>query len=153
MTPNPNSQGTYQYQAPGTPNTRNQTTNQHQQLPAAHVHATLAPIHSAPPSSMPHLGHTSLLKTAIATVCTDYLCCKANILFDKGAQRSFITHTLANQLGLETSVREDVHLSAFGGQASAVRHLPLATINVVTTSGETIPHHVLVVEKIAAPLQ
>ena len=133
--------------------TQPQIPNQHQQLPAAHVHATLAPIHSAPPSSTPHLGHTSLLKTAIATVCTDYLCCEANILFDEGAQRSFITHTLANQLGLETSAREDVHLSAFGGQASAVGHLPLATINVVTTSGETIPLHVLVVEKIAAPLQ
>lgn len=86
-------------------------------------------------------------------MCTDHICCEANILFDEGAQRSFITHTLANQLGLETSLKEDIHLSAFGGQTSAVRHLPLATVNVVTTSGEKIPLHVLVVEKIATPLQ
>ena len=102
---------------------------------------------------MPHFGQTSLLKTAIATVCTDYICCEANVLFDEGAQRSFITRTLANQMGLETSEIESIHLSAFGGQASAVRHLPLVTLNVVTTSGEKIPLRVLVVEKIATPLQ
>ena len=102
---------------------------------------------------MPHLGQTSLLKTAIATVCTDYICCEANILFDEGAQRSFITRTLANQMGLETSEIESIHLSAFGGQASAVRHLPLVTLKVVTTSGEKISLRILVVEKIATPLQ
>lgn len=117
------------------------------------MHATLVPIQLTPPTSLAHLGQTSLLKTAIATVCTDHICCEANILFDEGAQRSFITHTLANQLGLETSVKEDIHLSAFGRQTSAVRHLPLATVNVVTTSGEKTPLHVLVVEKIATPLQ
>ena len=110
-----------------------------------------------PPSSTPaHVGQTSPLKTAIAIVCTDYIGCEANILFDEGAQRSFITCTLANQWGLDTLdllEREDIHLSAFGAQTSAVRHLPAATVNVVTTSGEKIPLHVLVVEKIATPLQ
>ena len=56
-------------------------------------------------------------------------------------------------MGLETSEIESIHLSAFGGQASAVRRLPLVTLNVVTTSGEKIPLRVLVVEKIATPLQ
>ena len=56
-------------------------------------------------------------------------------------------------MGLETSQKENIQLSAFGGQASAVRHLPLVTLNVVSTSGEKIPLHVLVVEKIATPLQ
>ena len=79
--------------------------------------------------------------------------CEANILFDEGVQRSFITSTLADQLGLQTSEREDIHLSAFGAQTSAVRQLPVATVNVVTTSGEKIPLQVLVVEKIATPLQ
>ena len=86
-------------------------------------------------------------------MCTDYICCEANILFDERAQRSFITRTLANQIGLKTSEKESIHLSPFGGQTSAVRHLPLATLNAVTTSGEKIPLRVLVIEKIATPLQ
>ena len=56
-------------------------------------------------------------------------------------------------MGLETSENETIHLLAFGGQASAVRHLPLVTLNIVTTSGEKIPLRVLVVEKMATPLQ
>lgn len=57
---------------------------------------------------------------------------------------------LVNQLGLDTSEREDIHLSTFEAQ-TAFRHLPAATVNVVTTSGEKIPLHVLVAEKIATP--
>ena len=56
-------------------------------------------------------------------------------------------------MGLETSENESVHLSAFRGQASAMRHLPLVTLNVVTTSGAKIPLRVFVVEKITTPLQ
>ena len=72
-------------------------------------------------------------------MCTDHICYEANILFDEGAQHSFITHTLANQLELETQVKEDIHLSSLGGQTSAVRHLSLGTVNVVTSSGEKNP--------------
>ena len=153
ITPNLNPRSTNQHLGPSNLNTSPQTTSQYQQPSTAHVHATLAPVHPTPPTSTPHLGQTSLLKTAIATVCTDYICCEANILFDEGAQRSFITRTLANQMGLETKENESIHLSALGGQASAVRHLPLVTLNVVTASGEKIPPRVLVVEKIATPLQ
>ena len=103
ITPNSNPCGTNQHQGPSNPNTSPQILSQHQQSSAAHVHGALAPIHPTPPTSAPHLGHTSLLKTAIATVCTDYICCEANILFDEGAHRSFITHTLANQMDLKTS--------------------------------------------------
>ncbi|PFX23152.1 hypothetical protein AWC38_SpisGene12298 [Stylophora pistillata] len=144
---------TMENHGPSNSNNNPQTTSQYHQPSPAHVHTTLAPIHPTPTSSRPHLGRTSLLKTAIATVCTDYIRCEANILFDERAQRSFITRTLANQIGLKTSEKESIHLSAFGGQTSAVRHLPLATLNVVTTSGEKILLRVLVIEKIATPLQ
>ena len=151
---NPSFQSSYQHQPPAILNVNGQTTNQRQQPPISHIHTTLAPVLSTPPSRTPtHFVQTSLLKTAIATICTDYIGCEANILFDEGAQRSFITSTLADQLGLQTSEREDIHLSAFGAQTSAVRQLPVATVNVVTTSGEKIPLQVLVVEKIATPLQ
>lgn len=36
---------------------------------------------------------------------------------------------------------------------SSVKNLPLATVNALTTSGGKIPLHVLVVEKIATPLE
>ena len=100
--PNLNPRSTNQHQGPSNLNTSPQTTSQYQQPSTAQVHATLAPVHPTPPTSMPHLGQTSLLKTAIATVCTDYICWEANILFDEGAQRSFITRIVANQMGLET---------------------------------------------------
>ena len=116
------------------------------------IHPHLHP--STPPSrTQTHFVQTSLLKIAIATVCTDVIGCEPNILFDESAQRSFITCTLANQLGLQTLEREDIHLSAFSTQISAVRQLSVATVNVVTTSGEKISTHVLVVDKIGTPLQ
>ena len=48
------------------------------------VHASLAPI------PVNH-GQISLLKTAVATVGHNLTHCEANILFDEGAQRFFIT--------------------------------------------------------------
>ena len=142
----------------GTPTNPTASTSPPQgtsQQPASSVHATLAPI--TDPSSSSHVppsgGRTSLLKTAIATVSKDHVYCEANILLDEGAQRSFITQTLANQLGLPLTETESISLSAFGAQPSASRYLPVATINVVTTHGDKIPLRVLVVEKIATPLQ
>ena len=142
----------------GTPTNPTASTSPPQgtsQQPASSVHATLAPI--TDPSSSSHVptsgGRTSLLKTAIATVSKDHVYCEANILLDEGAQRSFITQMLANQLGLPLTETESISLSAFGAQPSASRYLPVATINVVTTHGDKIPLRVLVVEKIATPLQ
>lgn len=63
------------------------------------------------------------------------------------------TQTLANQLGLPLTETESISLSAFGAQPSASKYLPVATIKVVTAHGENIPLRVLVVEKIATPLQ
>jgi hypothetical protein len=93
------------------------------------------------------------LKTAIANVSTGQLHCDANILLDEGAQRSYITTDLANQLGVMSSQTEEIALSAFGAQISARRHLPLATVYIIIRTGEQIPLQVLVVEEIATPLQ
>ena len=125
------------------------------QQPTSSIHTTLALIKDPSPSSCVPTsgGRTSLLKTAIATVNADHVYCEANILIDEGAQRSFITQMLANQLGLPLSETESISLSAFGAQPSASIYLPVATINVVISRGENIPLCVLVVEKIATPLQ
>ena len=66
------------------------------------THATLVPsMHS------PTTRHDCFsLETAIATVSTGQLQCDANILLDEGAQRSFITTDLANQLQVQPSQTE-----------------------------------------------
>ncbi|VDI06839.1 Hypothetical predicted protein [Mytilus galloprovincialis] len=59
-----------------------------------------------------------LLKTAIATVHSNaQVSMDANILFDEGAQRSFITDSLAEQLELKPKGTEAISISGFGGGA------------------------------------
>ena len=72
---------------------------------------------------------------------------------DEGAQRSFITQTLADQLSIPYTESESIALSAFGAHSSSNRQLPVATVKVVTAYGEKVPVRVLVVEQIATPLQ
>lgn len=98
----------------------------------------------------PAVRQVSVLKTAIATVMsTVQLHLDANILIDEGAQRSFITTDLANQHGVVPHQTEEIALSAFGAQTSAVRHLPLATVYILTLKRQQILLQVLVVDEIA----
>ena len=55
-----------------------------------------------------------LLKTAIASVVSVNLQVEANILFDEGSQRSFITEKLAGMLGVVPQRSENINLSSFG---------------------------------------
>jgi transposase InsO family protein len=95
----------------------------------------------------------TLLKTAIATVGNQTTYCEANILFDEGAQRSFITKDLATRLQLQSTEREFISVSGFGAQTSAARSLESTVINLKTSNNDEIPLRVLIVERIATPLQ
>ena len=77
---------------------------------------------------------------------------QANILLDEGAQRSFITQTLANSLHLNVQRRESVAIAAFGASEVSNQTLPVATICLATTEGIQIPINVLVISRIAQPL-
>ncbi|XP_065895991.1 uncharacterized protein [Dysidea avara] len=94
-----------------------------------------------------------LLKTAIATVSAGSISTEGNILFDEGAQRSFISQELADTLCLRPTRSEQISLSSFGNQASSARFLQVATILVHTQDRSVIPISVLVVPQLAAPLQ
>ena len=59
------------------------------------THATLTP--TTQMSYMDPRSHQTLLKTAIAKVRSDCITIEANILFDEGAQRTFIYHNLLYQ--------------------------------------------------------
>jgi len=64
-----------------------------------------------------------LLKTAVSRVVSNTSSSTANILFDKGAQRSFISKKLANTLQLTLYRQENVSLAAFGANTSSPQHL------------------------------
>ena len=104
------------------------------------------------PVAKPTASSICLLKTAVAQVNERGVHVEANILFDEGAQRSFITEQLVNTLRISPHTTENVSISAFGDKLSSSTQLGVATINVVTLVGEQIPISVLVVPVIAAPL-
>ena len=78
---------------------------------------------------------------------------KANVLFDEGSQRSFITEELASTLAVQSYCKEDITVSSFGAQCPLNRQVNVAVVNLVTMTGQSIPLTVLVVPRIATPLQ
>ena len=74
-------------------------------------------------------------------------------LFDEGAQRSFITQELANQLQPQPTHHENISVSSFGEQVSTPRRLPVATVLIQTLNKGHIPISVLLVPKLTAPIR
>ena len=93
------------------------------------------------------------MKTAISTVSLANQRAVANILFDEGAQCSFITRELADKLHACPQQTKDIQISTFGGEQPTSHTLETVTINIESITGEKIPVSVLVVPKIATPLQ
>ncbi|XP_063416141.1 uncharacterized protein LOC134697785 [Mytilus trossulus] len=94
-----------------------------------------------------------LLKTAVAPVWSDHHCTDTNILFDEGAQRSFVTGSLARKLNLQREGAEKIQLSSFGETNTNARRLDKATVYVETETGHKIPIHALTVPMIATPIK
>ena len=101
------------------------------------------------------LSYTSicLLKTAIANVSSTTTTAEGNILFDEGAQRSFITQKLADELQLQPTHQEIISMSSFGAQVSSSRSLAVVTMFVHTLNDSLIPISVLIIPKLAAPIR
>jgi hypothetical protein len=93
------------------------------------------------------------MKTAISTVSLANQRAVANILFDEGAQCSFITRELADKLQACPQQTKDIQISTFGGEQPTSHTLESVNINIESITGEKIPVGVLVVPKIATPLQ
>ena len=87
---------------------------------------TLQVVQGSEGTSFTHVGTihnvnlpvTCLLKTAIATVSAGDRYTRANILFDEGAQRSFISQKLADQLQLCPHSIENINISSFGAESA-----------------------------------
>ncbi|XP_048577424.1 uncharacterized protein LOC116610191 [Nematostella vectensis] len=117
--------------------------------PSQSVHTTLAPAH---PYGIPH-EYPILLKTAVSHVRVGNTSREVNILLDEGAQRSFITKKLADELGAKPISRENISMSAFGATENSLRKLEVTNVEVISEQGDRIPLRVLVVPHIATPLQ
>ena len=70
-------------------------------------------------SSLTQERRDVLLKTAVAPVHGREICASANILFDEGAQQTFITEEFARQINMQVTGKESVQLSGFGDTEDA----------------------------------
>ena len=96
---------------------------------------------------------TCLLKTAVAPIIAGNMKTQANILFDDGAQRSFLSAEMASELQISPTSTVDIAVASFGTTSTTSQKLGVATVEVETESGELIPISVLIVPSIAAPIQ
>ena len=97
---------------------------------------------------------TVLLKTAVANIYAEStnLQVRATVLFDEGAQRSFITENLVSKLGLNTKP-ETIKINAFGSQNAELQSLKNANLKLRTKYHGDIGINALVVPTITAPLK
>ena len=77
---------------------------------------------------------------------------KARVLFDTGAQRTFITRRLTSRLGCESSCKETLSISSFGTDFSDRAQFELVTINLISETGE-IGIEALVTPAISPPIK
>ena len=94
-----------------------------------------------------------LLKTAITDISAGPTTVEGHILFDEGAQRSFITQELADKLQLQPTGHENITVSSFGEHISTPKKLTVASILINTLNKGQIPVSVLIVPKLAAPIR
>ena len=114
----------------------NQTPNLNHYQPISSDTAVLQCVHSN--AFLPDKG--VLLKTAIATVTlVSHMQAEANILFDEGAQKSFITEHLAGDLELTNEATETIYLSSFGSTRNKLQQVGVATVHVIADNRQMIP--------------
>jgi len=93
------------------------------------------------------------MKTTVAMVKANHQSIQVNILLDEGAQCSFITQNIADNLQLTPHRRECVAIATFGGSEASTQTLPVATIYLQTIEATDIPLSVLITQSIADHLQ
>ena len=96
---------------------------------------------------------TCLLKTAVATIKSSESEAEANILFDEGSQKSFLSQELADTLSLQSHNQENICLSSFGSTHPLTKKMKAANIHIKTRDGKLLPLSVFIVASTAAPLR
>ena len=106
---------------------------------------TLSILHSG-------ISKNVLLKTAVTPLTYNGLYHDTNILFDEGAQRSFITESIAELLKIQPIRKERLTISGFEQSTPRTRLLDVAKVYVVTENKQRIPVEVLIIPKIGNPI-
>ena len=101
----------------------------------------------------PSQASSCLLKTPVAKVSIPNVTMEGNIIFDEGAQRSFITQELAAKLNLQPHGKDNISLASFGSKSSTQRHLNMGVKEIHTLPEEKILMSMLIVPRIAPPIQ
>ena len=73
----------------------------------------------------------------LAEVTSQRITTTAKILFNKSAQRSFITQQLADELELPRVGSDMISLVTFGSGTTNTRCFETATVYIITNSGQT----------------
>ena len=95
-------------------------------------HVTLTPVSCDTHSNtyVPEVNSICLLQTTIAPVHAGHTRILANILFNEGVQRSFITEDLVTELNLQPISYENIAVASFGTESPSNQRLPVAKIDV-----------------------
>lgn len=64
----------------------------------------------------------------------------ANVLFDKGAQRSFVTHALADQLRSTSYCKENLCILSFDGENTPKSQVDIIRVVLETDLGDVTFH-------------
>ena len=99
-----------------------------------------------------HAMPVCLLKTAVAPVVNGHTRIHANILFDEGAQRTFISTQLAAKLQVTPMTTTQVALSSFGADSKSLQTMDVANVQIEILNGELIPISALIVPTISTPI-
>ena len=99
--------------------------------------------------STPH-DNVCLLKITIAIVINKGVQTEANILFDEGLQRSFLSQWLADNLAFRPCQKEITHLLSFGATHYFTKIMEVAQIQI---NGQFLPLPTLITPTIAIPLR
>jgi hypothetical protein len=98
--------------------------------------------------------HPVLLKTAVTNIYSGHHSTCATVLFDEGAQRSFITEATADKLNIRQKETENINVTAFGGKSEGLRSLKVANIALRDQyNGQDIGIRALIVPEITTPMQ
>lgn len=125
---------TAQISGPSTPKSSDHATN----------HVVYTPI-------IPKVGGPVLLKTATSLIeSKNGNAVNVNILFDEGAQRTFITQRTVEQLGHTCQRKEDIMLSSFGADTTDSRCVEVADLQLKTRVGQ-LDISAFVVPRISTP--
>ncbi|XP_074653599.1 uncharacterized protein LOC141907756 [Tubulanus polymorphus] len=100
-------------------------------------------------------NNSILLKTAVVSVfvpSVENSCASANLVFDDGSQRSFISQDLATSLDLKPIRREIIELSGFGAETSECRAMDVVNLAIQCRT-EIVTVELIVTDTIASTLR